>query len=92
MPASFSSSSRFLQQLQPLVDDAQVEALVPRVVIGGGERQQVVDLEAVDDRNPSPRPRQGKRQVMSDEAGPSNQHDPAFVEMDHVTSPRPGHP
>ena len=76
--------ARLLQQRQPLVDDGQVQVLVLEVTIGGLERQQVVDLEAINNGHLRTALSERQSEVVADESGTTNERDSSIVEGHHV--------
>ena len=76
------------EQVQSLIDHGKIEFLVPRIVVRRGEGQQVVHLEAIDDRHLGTLAGERQGEVVADEPGAADKRDSSLLQRDHVTSPR----
>src|SRR5687768_6036685 len=79
---------RGAEQLQPLVDDRQVQITLRQLARLTVQRQEVVDLKAVNDRDICPAPLELQGKVVPDEAGASDKDNslPCDVLLHDTTS------
>ena len=76
------------QQIEPLLDDLQIERAVRNVIRPGLDAVVVIDGQAVDDERLGPQPLQMQGQVVADKAGSADQSDSSSGHARHVTSPQ----